>query len=77
MKKMRMKLKIRHVIASGLLSIIIYLIGRWLSSINGFDPPYFLYFFGQILILVSILLVLVMITISFILIIRRLKKHGG
>jgi len=71
------KLKVRHVIVTGLLSIIIYLIGRWLSSINGFDPPYFLYFFGQILILVSILLVLVMITISFILLIRRLKKHGG
>ncbi len=77
MKKMRMKLKIRHVIASGLLSIIIYLIGRWLSSINGFDPPYFLYFFGQILILVSIFLVLVMIIMSFILLLMRLKNEGG
>jgi uncharacterized membrane protein len=67
----------RRLIIGILLSTIFYLVGRWVSSIYGFDPPYFLYYLGQGLIILSIITLVILAILLMIKITKRLLNKNA
>jgi uncharacterized membrane protein len=57
-----------------LLSIILFIVGKWISSIYGFDPPYFLFYLGQGLIILSIISLIIFAILMLIKLTKRIQK---
>jgi hypothetical protein len=66
---------IKRFTGFGLFALALYPLGKWLSSLYGLDRPYFIFYFGLLLQLVSFLSLLSLLITLIVMVIKRSIKN--